>query len=719
MPIYIRTFLFLTLFIVAGPVYSQNYEQELQQVVAYMTSGQHKECREACTKLLNNGRDIDALTLLGIEFSLATSDFLLGYSDEGLHYLTLAEGHLSKAINPSTEDYVSWLTALSALYGEVDNKKSQSLLKQAIDICDKNGWTHSEGYVFALIRLCALYNQMDTDVSAAVDKILERLIPLSKEICGNESTAYTLTLLEAIKNAERKGESGKQLEYTKLFVDNPRLYLNNPRIRTQICSYRIHALLQLKQYDSAISEAIPFSKQLKQKCIDDFKGLTSEERLNTIDYIQKWYLNEFTRLLASNPEGSVLSDIYDGLLFAKGLMLSLDMIQDNADESVLLINWRDLQKQLKPDEAAIEFCCYVDDNGILTCQYYKALVIRPGSSMPRLIDIGIWTASKTFHNVQAQCQFFWKHLTKELKGVTHLYFSPYGILHTVPIESFIPQDLRGLRVSRLSSTRQIALRSKRKGTGSALFGGLLFDMNVEDMKAYALKRGAEAMLDYLPGTKKEVEQVGAILQRNNSPFSHIALYTDDAGTEHSFKALSRSGVGLIHLATHGFYYKADEAKGYLNSSDITVGHNKSIEDKPMTRTGLFMGGAGLANTSGMEADDGILTAQEISKMDLKGLNLVVLSACETAEGDINYDGVFGLQRGFKKAGAQSILMSLWKVDDEATCLLMTEFYKNWIGERMTKHDALEAAKQTVRSHKEKGWNDPKYWAAFILLDALD
>ena len=81
--------------------------------------------------------------------------------------------------------------------------------------------------------------------------------------------------------------------------------------------------------------------------------------------------------------------------------------------------------------------------------------------------------------------------------------------------------------------------------------------------------------------------------------------------------------------------------------------------------------------------------------------------------------VFGLQRGFKKAGAQSILMSLWRVDDEATSLLMTEFYRHWIGEAKPKHDALEMAKLTVRSHKEKGWDAPKYWAAFILLDGLD
>ena len=117
------------------------------------------------------------------------------------------------------------------------------------------------------------------------------------------------------------------------------------------------------------------------------------------------------------------------------------------------------------------------------------------------------------------------------------------------------------------------------------------------------------------------------------------------------------------------------------------------------------------------ADDGILTSKEISTLDLRGLDLVTLSACETGLGDITSDGVFGLQRGFKKAGANTILMSLWKVDDEATSKLMIEFYSNWIGKKMTKHDALEAAKKTVR--ETKGWEDPKFWAPFILLDGLD
>ena len=115
-------------------------------------------------------------------------------------------------------------------------------------------------------------------------------------------------------------------------------------------------------------------------------------------------------------------------------------------------------------------------------------------------------------------------------------------------------------------------------------------------------------------------------------------------------------------------------------------------------------------------DDGILTAKEVSKLDLSGLELLVLSACETGLGEISDDGVFGLQRGFKKAGAQTIVMSLWKVDDEATQKLMTEFYKNYLSGK-SKHESLLKAQKTVR--ETPGWEDPEFWAGFILLDGLN
>ena len=122
----------------------------------------------------------------------------------------------------------------------------------------------------------------------------------------------------------------------------------------------------------------------------------------------------------------------------------------------------------------------------------------------------------------------------------------------------------------------------------------------------------------------------------------------------------------------------------------------------------------------LDADDGILTAQEISQFDLRGIDFVVLSACETGMGDIvKGEGVFGLQRGFKKAGVKTILMSLWRVSDVSTEMLMTEFYKNLCNGK-SKRESLRLAQKMVREYKDEEGNllfqDPHYWAGFVLLD---
>ena len=181
---------------------------------------------------------------------------------------------------------------------------------------------------------------------------------------------------------------------------------------------------------------------------------------------------------------------------------------------------------------------------------------------------------------------------------------------------------------------------------------------------------------------------------------------------------------------------------------------RGVEDKALTRSGLLFAGANNALTGKKlphGVDDGILTANEISQLDFRDMDLVVLSACQTGLGEIKGDGVFGLQRGFKKAGAKSIMMSLWKVDDEATRLLMTQFYKN-LTSGMSKHESLKQAQKYLREYevevemaqdsrhqisahakeqaqqeankekttkKVKKYQDPYFWAGFILLDALN
>ena len=154
---------------------------------------------------------------------------------------------------------------------------------------------------------------------------------------------------------------------------------------------------------------------------------------------------------------------------------------------------------------------------------------------------------------------------------------------------------------------------------------------------------------------------------------------------------------------------------FLDSKSII---KPTVECLAMKGSGLLLSGANtLSRQRGEEnIEDGILTAEEISHINLRSVDLAVLSACETGLGEVSEEGVFGLQRGFKLAGVNSLLMSLWKVDDEATAILMTSFYQNLL-KGMNKIESLQKAQQYVKS--QRGWEDPKYWAGFIFLDAIN
>jgi CHAT domain-containing protein len=181
--------------------------------------------------------------------------------------------------------------------------------------------------------------------------------------------------------------------------------------------------------------------------------------------------------------------------------------------------------------------------------------------------------------------------------------------------------------------------------------------------------------------------VGSILQDYGWQInSHLGVDASEA----NLKA-SRSPA-VLHIATHGFFL---------------AGGGQSANS--MIRSGILL--AGVKNKSKQTVEDGILTAYEATILNLQNTRLVVLSACETGLGEVrNGEGVYGLQRGFKVAGAQNLLMSLWKVDDYATALLMTEFYKAWSQDNNI-HLAFKKAQQKLRIQ----YDHPYYWASFILL----
>lgn len=439
----------------------------------------------------------------------------------------------------------------------------------------------------------------------------------------------------------------------------------------------------------------------------------------------------------------------------------------------LVIDWKQVRQKLGSGEMAVEFVSFPLRNDSVM---YAAYCLRKDMPSPKMvplfeerqltsIDKGLYLSSNALYNL------IWKPLEDEMEGVTTVYFAPSGELYNLPVEnlpvdgSTYNSDLRSYR--RLSSTRQLALR--RDGVEvarAAVYGGLKYDTDTvtlaNDSRKYRMAEpvqwSSRAVADSLnlrdgvyelPATKIEAEEIDKALETARID---TKLYTDTIGTEASFKALSGSGVNALHIATHGFYWTEREATqldglAFLGTDMPTVVQ----EDKALTRSGLLFAGAntalkGLPLPDGVE--DGVLTAKEIAALDLRSLDLVALSACQTGLGEITGDGVFGLQRGFKKAGTNTLLMSLWKVDDTATQLLMTQFYKNLLS-GMGKYEALAAAQKYLRElevevkitpdttnyQKLKDERDgkqeevkyktlrkyaaPKYWAAFVLLDGVN
>lgn len=220
-------------------------------------------------------------------------------------------------------------------------------------------------------------------------------------------------------------------------------------------------------------------------------------------------------------------------------------------------------------------------------------------------------------------------------------------------------------------------------------------------------------------TQREIENIAPYVQ-DIAKIGRVVSLQGENGTESSFRQYAKQPLLLLHIATHGFYL-SDEDYTNLNNQDYLamLGKNyRDIEEKGLIRSGLLFSGVNkvLADKRPISGDDdGIMTAMEISNMDLNNVDLVVLSACQTALGVISDDGVIGLQRGFKKAGVNSILMSLWKVDDDATCLFMTKFYEN-LASSHDKQQALRTAQSYLKN--STSYKDPEYWAPFILLDAI-
>ncbi len=323
---------------------------------------------------------------------------------------------------------------------------------------------------------------------------------------------------------------------------------------------------------------------------------------------------------------------------------------------------------------------------------------------------------------------FWKPIADKLstlnkKGFKKIYFSPDGVFHQLSLNTLKnPKTnqflLEEANIQLIGSSRDLIELNKKSRDLSQnyenyqahLLGYPIYGTeNGEPIKnrdraagfsGVQSAVGVAGAVSLLPGTKKEVENVFGLF---NQKKLKVNLLLAENATEEALKNLKSPTI--LHVATHGFFIP--EIKD-SEVQDMQTAMNRNLLKNPFLRSGLLLAGCQKPNPEG---EDGILTAEEVMNLTLDNTELVVMSACETGLGDIQAgEGVFGLQRAFQQAGAKSVLMSLWKVDDDATQTLMTEFYT-----ALLKGQSKRQAFKTAQMNLKKRFPEPYYWGAFVMV----
>lgn len=642
-------------------------------------------------------------------------------------------------LDNKSEEYAKMLVNVAT--AEKFNKEYDASIehyKQAMALFEEKGMVQDCANTAALLNLCCVYAGKPVEVKIDKEKYnasqyekLDKIISvelsdldLTKKYLGQLAYAGSLGTLAGCYALKK--EYSDALEYYKKYMENIReairdlFRMQNETERMNIWNDELHNIQTLQEmmvtlpvgkeslmgeltalvYDAALlskgillNSTIEFENMLEERGDIKMKELYDKTKKNN-ETIEK------LRAGASTEED--LSKLLELMRQNQNLQMQLykGCVEYADFTDYISYDWKDVRSALKKTDVAVEFVCI--NNGLN--DYMAALVLT--SEMQNPIAMPICSLEEARYFEKNDSIFYlegnpvWGQLKGYLSGKSRLFFSADNVFNNIGIEylKFDGKPLsEQLEVYRLSSTKELCKNRKSKNAYNvALFGDINYnepgtviplsnnmfvDNNIE-----ASDFGAFANLD---NTLREVNEIETVLKQHK--INNVTKLTDVKASKSAFLNLTNKGTNMLHIATHGSFLNEK------NTSDLTS-MNYSI---------LAFAGANLDNV-------GIVTAAEVSKLNLRQCDLVVLSACETGLGKLGEDGVFGLQRGFKSAGVNSLLMSVKNVYDETTADMMIGFYTNLLSGQ-SKREALVNAQKTIR---DKGYSNPKYWATFILLDSL-
>lgn len=459
---------------------------------------------------------------------------------------------------------------------------------------------------------------------------------------------------------------------------------------------------------------------------------------------------------ADNDDSAEDSELYTELF----MMVNHEVWYKDLSLSQRFAGFSDLTRFLDDDFQAVANALH--DGEVLVClaslqgrteaelqPQYGAYVLRKGDAWPTLVSIckqatldslirKAGNSPQELYSGETAIQLSDAVLTpllRHLKEGERVYWQPTGTFHQLAVGAWPLPGKKGkqgcvlfgdaFELVQISSPRTLLLPEEKAlpHPRATVYGGLTYDMTEQEMLAEsqkydwkgasnADKRGASRVVDRfhsMRGTLLEADTVAQLLRKQlGTDTLAVKEYRGKAGTQESFEAMSGAAPDILHMATHGFCFQpqdTDRPDGLQFYTDA------------MTLSGLVLSG-GNAGWKGeilpLGVRSGLLTAEAIAQLDLSGMRLASLAACDTGLGTPTPEGVYGLMRAFKKSKVRHLVMTLWDASDRATLLFMTEFYRNLDFQAPDWHirQAFKKAQTKVRHEMP----DPYYWACFVLVD---
>lgn len=569
------------------------------------------------------------------------------------------------------------------------------------------------------------------------------------EKSGTYSQAlFTLANIEGARGNINEADSLFRMSMNCLLVNMKQLWrYSTPSQREQFWMETLNNISGMAAFAIKCGN---FDSELTETCYNALlfsKALLLETEKSVVDIIRKEGTEDdfanYRNLLAVNNRLLVLRNNYeynkleiDSLTIQQRKLeqrLSHKCQSYNEYETYLDINYEKVRNSLADHEVVVDFSDYQTEDSV---RQYVAYIYDKDKSHPLLVkcfdqqqldSLLDGMQNYTLYNYEQlqdrAAKLIWNPIEASIAKGSTVYYIPSGVMHGIVLEALPLSDGTTLGQHydfvRLTSAREIvnAHHSSKINRTATLYGGLQYSLDPQKMeeesKAYeksdlaGLVRSEYGVSGFkdLRNTKDEVKKIEKTLVDNG--FS-VKAYLGSKGNAESFVALNGKSPSIVHIATHGFYYTPDEVK----DKDFLSGYTDAMSLSGLVFAGGNAAWLGKKNVDGVLG--GVLTAKDIANLDFKGTDLLVLSACKTGQGKVTAEGVFGLQRAFKKAGVGTIIMSLWNVDDKVTSEFMVAFYEqltdkanNW-----NKRKAFEQTKEIIR----KKHSDPYYWAAFVMLD---